>query len=59
MGGEIVIDLEQEIPKEKQINPELAEKHPRFEFKKGRTYEYDEYTIVSAAGECNKPLMSV
>ncbi len=50
MGGEIVIDPEQEIPTEQLINPEQKEKHPRFEFKKGRSYEYDEFTIVSASG---------
>lgn len=50
LGGDMTVDLENLIDRSNYLNIEEAKKHPRFEMKTVRTWEYDELWIVSQTG---------
>lgn len=50
MGGDVMIDMEKAMDRGEYLNPKIADKHPRFEMKTVRTWEYDEHWLVSATG---------
>lgn len=46
----MTIDVESQLDRTDYLNQTEANKHPRFEMSTVRTWEYDEYWIVSESG---------